>query len=32
MTAKASGVKVNEFALGMGPRILRFKRAKPYTR
>lgn len=28
MTAKASGVKVNEFALGMGPRILRFKKGE----
>lgn len=28
ITAKASGVKVNEFALGMGPRLLRFKKGE----
>lgn len=28
MTAKASGVKVNEFALGMGPKIFRFKKGE----
>lgn len=28
ITSKASGVKVNEFALGMGPRLLRFKKGE----
>ena len=28
MTAKASGIKVNEFALGMGPKIFGFKRGE----
>lgn len=28
LTAKLSGVKVNEFALGMGPKILKFKKGE----
>lgn len=28
ITAKLSGIKVNEFALGMGPKLLVLKRAK----
>ena len=28
ITAKLSGIKVNEFALGMGPKLFSFKRAK----
>ena len=31
IAAKASGVKVNEFAIGMGPAIIKRKRAIPFT-
>ncbi|MBQ5564536.1 MAG: site-2 protease family protein, partial [Clostridia bacterium] len=28
LTAKACGVKVNEFALGMGPKLLKFQKGE----
>ena len=30
-TAKLFGIRVNEFAIGMGPAILKRKREKPFT-